>query len=63
MRVGSLETLSMLTNREFSALVDGGRFPDQIAVPLDQPFVNQNGVIQNLLLERFTSAALITSVK
>jgi quercetin dioxygenase-like cupin family protein len=53
----------MLTNREFSALVDGGRFPDQIAVPLDQPFVNQNGVIQNLLLERFTSAALITSVK
>src|SRR5205814_1962614 len=25
------------------------------------PFVNQNGTIQNLLLERFTSAALITS--
>jgi quercetin dioxygenase-like cupin family protein len=52
----------MLKNREFSALVDSGRFPEQIAVPLDEPFVNENGVIQNLLLERFTSAALITSV-
>lgn len=52
-----------LSNREFSALVDGGRFPEQIGVPLDTPFVNENGTIQNLLLERFTSAALITSVK
>jgi hypothetical protein len=52
----------MLSNREYSSLVDNGRFPEQIAVPLDAPFVNQNGVIQNLLLERFTSAAIITSV-
>jgi hypothetical protein len=52
-----------LSNREFSALVDSGRFPEQVAVPLDAPFVNDNGTIQNLLLERFTSAALITSVK
>jgi len=52
----------MLSNREFSALVDKGEYPEQVAVPLDPPFVNQNGVIQNLLLERFTSAALIRSV-
>jgi len=53
----------MLSNREFSALVDKGAFPEQVAVPLDSPFTNQNGVIQNLVLERFTSAALITSVR
>lgn len=52
----------MLSNREFSAQVEAGRFPEQVAVPLDAPFVNQNGTIQNLLLERFTSAAIITSV-
>lgn len=51
----------MLSNREYSAAVDRGEFPDQVAVPLDEPFVNDNGVIQNLLLERFTSAAIITS--
>ncbi len=52
----------MLANREFSALVDAGKYPEQVAVPLDPPFINQNGKIQNLLLERFTSVALITSV-
>lgn len=52
----------MLTNRAYSALVDGGTYPAEVSVPLDEPFVNQNGKIQNLLLERFTSAAIITSV-
>jgi uncharacterized RmlC-like cupin family protein len=52
----------MLTNRAFSALVEAGTYPEQISVPLDEPFVNKNGRIQNLLLERFTSAAIITSV-
>ena len=52
----------MLSNREFSALVDKGTYPDQVAVPIDEPFANQNGEIFNLLLERFTSVALIRSV-
>lgn len=52
----------MLSNREFSKLVDGAQYPEQVVVPLDPPFVNVNGAIQNLLLERFTSAALIRSV-
>ena len=52
----------MVSNREYSGLVDGGKFPEQVDVPLDAPFVNENGKIQNLLLERFTSAAIITSV-
>src|SRR5688500_14299372 len=52
----------MLSNREFSALVDKGTYPDQVGVPIDAPFSNQNGEIFNLLLERFTSVALIHSV-
>src|SRR5262245_15003734 len=52
----------MLSNREFSSLVASGLYPDQVEVPLDAPFLNENGKIQNLLLERFTSAALIHSV-
>ena len=50
-----------LSNREFSALVDKGTYPDQVAVPIDAPFANANGEIYNLLLERFTSVALIRS--
>ena len=52
----------MLSNRQYSAQVDTGSYPEAIAVPLDQPFVNENGEIQNLLLERFTSLAHIRSV-
>ena len=52
----------MLSNREFTAMVDRGAYPEQVAVPLEEPFVNANGVIQNLVLERFTSAAIIHSV-
>jgi dTDP-4-dehydrorhamnose 3,5-epimerase-like enzyme len=50
-----------LSNREFSAQVDKGNYPEQVAVPIDAPFVNANGEIYNLLLERFTSVALIRS--
>jgi len=59
--VGKVPTY-MLSNREFSALVDKGTYPEQVAVPIDPPFANQNGEIFNLLLERFTSVALIRSV-
>jgi uncharacterized RmlC-like cupin family protein len=52
----------VLSNRDFSSLVNAGQYPDQVEVPLDEPFVNANGKIQNLLLEKFTSAALISSV-
>lgn len=52
----------MLSNREFTALVDQGTYPEQVAVPLESPFANGNGEIQNLLLKRFTSAAVIHSV-
>lgn len=51
----------MLGNREFSAAVERGEYPAQVLVPLDPPFANANGEITNLLLERFSSAAVISS--
>ncbi len=51
----------LLNNREFSAAVQFGVYPEQVEVPLDEAFENSNGKIQNLLLENFASAALITS--
>ena len=50
------------TNREYTANVKAGRFPLAPRVPLDEPFKNEAGVIQNLLLEEFASVALIDSV-
>lgn len=52
----------MLSNRDFSKMVNEGRYPEQVLVPLDPPFMNANGEIQNVLLEKFTSAAIIRSV-
>lgn len=49
------------TNREYTALVEAGVFPDCPVVPIDAPFINENGVIMNLLLEKFSSIALISS--
>lgn len=51
-----------MTNREYTAKVDLGLYPDDIVVPLDEPFRNESGSIQNLVLERFTSAAIIHSL-
>jgi quercetin dioxygenase-like cupin family protein len=48
-------------NKTYSELVNAGHFPEEPLVPLDAPFVNQNGGIQNLLLSGFTSAAVIES--
>src|SRR5208283_2359857 len=36
-------------------------YPDNPIVPLDQPFVDARGVIQNLVLGSFTSSAIISS--
>ncbi len=42
-------------------MVNTGKYPDEPLVPLDAPFVNKNGAIQNLLLSGFTSVAIIES--
>lgn len=51
------------TNKLFTAAVDEGDFPSGSMVPLDDPFVDDRGVIQNLLLTPVTSVAVITSKK
>lgn len=50
-----------MTNREYTALVEKGIFPEDPFVPIDAPFTNTNGTIENLVLEKFASAALIKS--
>ena len=51
-----------MNNRDYSALVESGKFPSDPSVPIDEPFVNANGVILNLLTENFTHAALLESM-
>jgi len=50
-----------MDNKNYTDLVNAGKYPDEPLVPLDAPFVNNNGGIQNLLLSGFTSAAIIES--
>lgn len=54
---------AMLNNREYTALVETGLYPEEPEVATDPPFENANGEIQNLLLENFRSVALISSVE
>jgi quercetin dioxygenase-like cupin family protein len=50
-----------MNNVEYGNLVAKGEFPDDIRVPLDTPFIDDRGVIQNILLSPITSTAIITS--
>lgn len=47
---------------EYISHVLDGKYPEEILVPLDSPFRNENGEIQNLVLGEFTSSAIIHSV-
>ena len=51
------------TNDSFTTKVDQGDWPYGQEVPLDTPFEDERGTIQNLLLKSFTSLAIITSKK
>src|SRR5689334_25386593 len=46
---------------EYTSLVDRGHYPSSSLVPLAEPFVDERGSIQNLLLKQCHSVALITS--
>ena len=50
-----------MNNREYTTLVNAGIWPEDPTVPLDEPFENSAGFIQNLVLENFTSATYIYS--
>jgi dTDP-4-dehydrorhamnose 3,5-epimerase-like enzyme len=51
----------MMDNDTYTEMVNNGEWPSDSAVPLDTPFINENGVIQNLVLKPMTSVAVITS--
>ncbi len=50
-----------MTHDEYTESVDKGQYPTVTEVPLDPPFENQNGIIQNLILKHITSVAMIES--
>ncbi len=49
------------TNREYTELVENGIFPADPNVPFDAGFLNDAGLIQNILMEKFASVAFINS--
>jgi quercetin dioxygenase-like cupin family protein len=51
-----------MNNKEYTAQVDQGNYPSNKKVPLPKPFVNENGVIQNLLNTSINGTAIITSL-
>ena len=52
-----------MNNKEYVDLVNNGQYPEDITVPLDKPFEDERGVIQNLWLGTSGSLTLITSKK
>lgn len=50
-------------NKAYIEKVIAGDFPKENAVPLDEPFVDERGAIQNLWLGPSNSVTLITSKK
>jgi len=52
---------SSIDHEAYTAAVDSGIWPNERFVPLPQPFINDSGVIQNLILRPVTSVAVITS--
>ncbi len=51
----------METNDSYTAKVESGEWPEDCSVPLDPPFKDHRGLIQNLILKPCTSVAVITS--
>lgn len=50
-----------MDNKTYVDLVNSGQYPDNIEVPLDKPFVDDRGVIQNLWLGQSGSITFIES--
>lgn len=52
-----------MNNKEYGDLVNSGAYPNDIEVPLDKPFVDSRGIIQNLWLSQSGSITIIDSNK
>lgn len=51
-----------MNSEEYTKLVENGTYPNDPEVVIEHSFKNNNGEIKNLLLQTFTSVALIDSV-
>ena len=58
---GSFDIGEQMNNKEYGDLVNQGNFPEEIKVPLDPPFIDNRGTIQNLLLSPVNGVSIITS--
>lgn len=52
-----------MDNKKYTEAVDKEEYPEDCFVPLDDPFVDDRGSIQNLLNTSIHGAAIITSKK
>lgn len=52
-----------MDNLEYTSKVVDGQWPNEVIVPLDTPFTDARGIIQNLVLKPLNSAVVITSRK
>jgi quercetin dioxygenase-like cupin family protein len=52
-----------MNNQEYGEAVNAKNYPQDIVVPMDAPFVDDRGVIQNIWLANSESITLITSKK
>jgi quercetin dioxygenase-like cupin family protein len=50
-----------MNNKEYVDLVNAHNYPSEIKVPLDAPFVDERGIIQNIWLGQCGSVTIITS--
>jgi len=50
-----------MNNKEYTTSVEEKKYPKDANVPLDEPFVDERGFIQNLLNAPVNGAAIITS--
>ena len=49
----------METNNSYTSKVDSGQWPENCEVPLDVPYEDERGIIQNLILKPVTSITMI----
>ncbi len=52
-----------MNNKEYTQAVEQQAYPPNAMVPLDAPFIDERGLIQNLLNTSINGAAILTSKK
>lgn len=52
-----------MDNKTYVDKVNAGEFPSEVEVPMDKPFIDSRGMIQNIWLGNSGSATFITSKK